>query len=195
MARLVRTLRVRRGARCREKPGRTKAALAGTSHLVRTLRVRRGAPRLRASTLAESHRSTFAVQTARPPGQIEQAETSRPRCSGAIQPVERSPGNMKTLFRCGRAISLHLARPRFRWAIVRCAMGPTRDESLRSSHWDLRDLRGLRVKCCCCWAWIARANLRLELFLNGVVGGGHQLTNAGRLAAARPCRRVVCRSS
>jgi hypothetical protein len=59
MARLVRTLRVRRGAPCREKVCPSSATRTGTSRLVRTLRVRRGAPRLRASTLAHIRPTTF----------------------------------------------------------------------------------------------------------------------------------------
>ena len=52
MVRLVRTLRVRRGAPCREKGSLSSATRTGAVRLVRTLRVRRGGPRRQARTLA-----------------------------------------------------------------------------------------------------------------------------------------------
>ena len=53
MARLVRTLRVRRGAPCRRRTGLTQQDWPASSRLVRTRHVRRGAPRLKARTLAD----------------------------------------------------------------------------------------------------------------------------------------------
>ena len=51
MVRLVRTLRVRRGARRREKGSLSSATRTGAVRLVRTLRVRRDGPRRQARTL------------------------------------------------------------------------------------------------------------------------------------------------